>query len=347
MVAVIFALIGQVIISSGAASPYLSIEPEAGSGNNITVGSDVAASGGQYIQFASEAFEPPDDATYPSPNSVGYKAENCPGGTVVVDSPAKAPAGTHYNDNYLTVTGSNVTLNCLHIKRGLYIEGDGTLTLTNSIVEGATWFIVYIPNASTDRIIVADSTLRWGNGSSTNTDPGSGAGVIQVSKNLHGSQVLRSDLSGNPDGIQVAGDDWLISGNWIHNLARIGAYPNNTHNDGIQVYNGANIRILNNRIELDGFDGTHQNATVFFQVTTAPNPQIIGNFLEGGGVVLRLEGGATNAIIKDNVFGPLDHSVAEWPYYYYATNGASIAEWSNNCKGDLAGNRFEPCQAVN
>jgi hypothetical protein len=55
MAVVIVLAVGYAIASSRASSPYGTVEAEGGtvSGNGpVTTGSDVSASGGQYIQFA-------------------------------------------------------------------------------------------------------------------------------------------------------------------------------------------------------------------------------------------------------------------------------------------------------
>ena len=109
---------------------------------------------------------------------------------------------------------------------------------------------------------VRDSTLRWRPGSSPSA--GSGSGVIQITGNHDDVVILRNDISGNPDGIQVAGDNWTIQENWIHDLAMVGTYPDNTHNDGIQIYNGSGHRIVSNRIEI-GARSPYSNSPVFLQ----------------------------------------------------------------------------------
>lgn len=324
-----------------------------GTGGTSAVGGTKATGGSSSVGGGSSAGGASTGGTrggnlYPERGSVGWKAENCPGGIKLVNSPATAPSGTTWNtqNNYLDARG-DASLNCVHIKGGLYISGGGAFTLTDSIVEGgATWFIVTRAESSDGPLLISNSTLRWQDGSSVNPRLSNGAGVIQSSGNQSGSQIIGNDISGNPDGIQLSGDDWVVRGNWIHNLARVGEPPNNTHNDGMQVYGGTNIVIEGNRIELDGFDGVHQNGALFFQVDSLSGVKIAGNFLEGGGFILRIEKNVLGAIVRDNVFGPPDRSVASWPGYVLLTGDPGIAEWSNNCRGDMSGMKLLPCQEV-
>jgi cell division septation protein DedD len=263
---------------------------------------------------------------YPAPGSVGFRGRIS--ALHVIDGAAAAPAGTSWNAQYqyLQVDADDLVLDGVYVKGGVDFHGRGTLTIRNSIIEGGwgSWFVV-LGRTSGSTMDVRDSTLRWRAGSAPGV--GDGAGALQISAEIR-IIALRNDISGTADGIQVAGNDTRIEQNWIHDLALVGTYPNNTHNDGIQVYDGAGIVIANNRIEI-GFDGQHQNAAVFFQPGTdnaVTSPQVIGNYLQGGGFSLRLEGATTGAVVRDNVFGPLEGG---WGHAY-ARNGAGLSQWSNN-----------------
>jgi hypothetical protein len=255
---------------------------------------------------------------------VGYLGDV--GALRVIDGPGTAPAGTSWSGGALYVSASTLTLDGVYVKGGVVHEGSGVLTIRNSIIEGGygTWMVLY-GNRQGSTIDVRDSTLRWRGG--VNPDVGSGNGAIQVSEALT-IIALRNDISGTADGLQLAGPNNRIEQNWIHGLAAVGQYPNNTHNDGIQIYNGSGLVIANNRIEI-GFDGVHQNAALFFQTGSASvaSPRITGNYLQGGGYTLRFEGNTNGAIVQGNVFGPLEGG-AWGDAYCWAP--ATIADWSGN-----------------
>jgi hypothetical protein len=265
---------------------------------------------------------PPPAGGVPAPGSVGFRGD--PASLKVIDSSGAAPAGTAWQGSYLRVNADNVTMDGVYVKGGVDYYGHGTLTIHNSIVEGngGIWSPILGRSGHLD---IRDTTVRWRPGA---PPPGSGWGNGAI----HGDAtmtVIRCDISGTPDGIQIGPGNSLFEQNYIHDLARIGTVPNNTHNDGIQSYGGPGLVIRYNRIDLDGYDGTHQNAALFFQPDSsnpAVSPQIIGNYLEGGGYVLRLEAPLSGAVVQDNTFGPLNGGFG----YAYARDGATVAVWSGN-----------------
>ncbi|MFD4638772.1 right-handed parallel beta-helix repeat-containing protein [Lentzea sp. NPDC058436] len=267
----------------------------------------------------------PGAGTVPAPGSVGFRGDAA--ALKVIDGPGNAPAGTKWNAGQLQVVANDLVLDGVSVKGGITFQGGGTLTIRNSIVEG---------NRSSQSAVlglkghldISDSTLRWKAGDTPGNTWGNGA--------VHGDSTMtlrRNDISGTPDGIQNGPGRSLIEQNWIHDLARIGTYPNNTHNDGIQSYGGPDLIIRNNRIDIEGpdgvaYDGTHQNGAVFVQPGGggASNLQVVGNFLAGGGYIMRLEGPISGAVVTDNKFGP---TTGGWGEVLVEKNVA-IASWSNN-----------------
>ena len=225
----------------------------------------------------------------------------------------------------LQVDGSNVTLDGVWVKGSVQQSGSGTLTIRNSIVEasGKSWSVVGASSGSGARLDIRDSDLFWPRGVPA---PGSswGNGVVHGDADM---TLLRNDISGSPDGVQQAGGDSTFEQNYIHDLW-VGA---DTHNDGLQLYGGPNYDISYNYIELNGYDG-HQNAALFLSDDgdASPGPQIIGNYLSGGGYQLRLESGATQAVVLGNIFGPLDGGFG----HALVNQGASIARWEDNVDSD-------------
>lgn len=267
------------------------------------------------------------DGTYPARGSVGYRGSLAD--LRVIDGPEDAPAGSSYSGGTLSVTANDFVLESVYVKGGIDFYGSGTLTVRNSVVEpGYGGWVTIVGRTSGSTMDVRDSTIRWRPGGTP--DVGVGAGAIQIQANVR-IIAIRNDISGTADGIQAAGDGTRIEQNWIHDLATVGTYPNNTHNDGVQVYDGENMVIANNRIEI-GFNGTHQNAALFFQPGggNSIGVQIVGNYLQGGGFTLRLEG-PTVAWVRDNVFGPLEGGA--WGDAY-AWSPARTDEWTRNVRTD-------------
>jgi len=261
----------------------------------------------------------------PSPGQVGYRGDAA--GLTVVDGPGSAPAGTRWEGGVLRIDGGDVTLDGLYVKGGIEYSGRGTLAVRNSIVEGnKNMHSPIIGNSG--HVDVRDSTIRWKAGDGPPDDHWGNGGV-------HGDSrftVIRCDISGTPDGIQTGGHDSRFEQNYIHDLAMLGTYPNNTHNDGIQSYGGRNVVILNNRIDLLDKQGKayngHQNAALFFMPDGGwplVDVQIVGNYLVGGGYTLRLGSPTTNAIVTDNKFGPTTGGWGE-----LLVEGAQISKWANN-----------------
>jgi hypothetical protein len=100
--------------------------------------------------------------------------------------------------------------------------------------------------------------------------------------------VRRSTLSGNPDGMQCAGS-CLLEDSWIHGLAMVGTYPNNTHNDGIQVFTGT-VTVRNSTISI-GARAPYSNAAIFMQGDASMRVRVEGSHLDGGAYTLYCENG--------------------------------------------------------
>ncbi|HEY0636040.1 MAG TPA: right-handed parallel beta-helix repeat-containing protein [Pseudonocardiaceae bacterium] len=261
--------------------------------------------------------------TVPQPGQVGFRGD--PATLRVIDGSASGlPAGARWSAGALRITG-NVTLDGVFVKGGIQLSG-GSLTLTNSIVEGTPSLWATILASRGTVLEVRDSTLRWKAGAGP---PGSnwGNGVIHGDARM---TIVRNDLSGSPDGIQFASSDSVFEQNWIHDLAMFG----DTHNDGVQSYGGDNNVFRYNRIDLRDAQGRayngHQNGALFFQPSSGfplRNVQIVGNWLSGGGFTLRLEAPVTGAVVTGNQFGPY---TGGWGDVLVDDSGVSIAQWSGN-----------------
>jgi hypothetical protein len=170
------------------------------------------------------------------------------------------------------------------VKGGVHDSG-GNLTVRNSVIQGGgSWFVLVMSTGGT--LTVEDSTLRWREGG-TNPDVGNGAGVVQVSGTTT-MTLRRVDLSGMPDGVQAAGTT-LLDRVWIHDLAMVGTYPDNTHNDGVQFYAGE-LTIRGSWIDV-GARSPYSNAAVFLQGSAIGDVRIEDSHLNGGGYTLYAENG--------------------------------------------------------
>ncbi len=263
-------------------------------------------------------------AVFPGRGGVGYIGD--PAALTVVESVATAPAGTSWDDSrkVLNVNSPDLILDHLFIRGGVDVYGGGTTTLSNSIVEyGAGDEMGILMRGGSGALVMTDTTIRRAPG--TTASVGNGRGGVQISGG-HSMTLLRNDISGLPDGMQLAGDNLLVAWNWIHDLAMVGSYPNNTHNDGIQLYSGSNITIANNRIEI-GATAPYSNGALFFQGSGIGNVRIESNYLDGGGFPMRFETGTVSVI--NNVIGPnrLYGNKLVGP-------AATVVEWRDNL--DLA-----------
>jgi hypothetical protein len=266
--------------------------------------------------------------TVPRPGQVGYTGD--PSKLTVIDGRGAVPAGSQWSSGQLQVPGDNVKLDHAFVKGGIVYSGKGTLTVSNSIVEGNkdSWSVIMGDSGHLD---IRDTTVRWKAG-----DPGPdrwGNGAIHGDSTV---TVVRCDISGTPDGVQNGPGKSRFEQNYIHDMVRRGEYPNATHNDGIQSYGGPDLIIRYNRIDISGpnglaYDGQHQNGAVFIAPSGAsPSSglQVVGNYLAGGGFILRLGAPMTGAVVTGNSFGPTTGGWGE----VALDKGAAVARWSGNTK---------------
>lgn len=268
-----------------------------------------------------------DALSVPQPGEVGFTGDRS--ALRVIDGAASAPAGTTWVNGTLRVDAATVTLDGVWVKGSVDYYGAGTLTIRNSVVaaNGSSWAVVF-GRLAAGTLDISDSTLTWP-ADVPAPGPTWGTGAVNGESRMI---LVRNDISGTVDGVQQSGGNSLFQQNYIHDLRMFGAYPNNSHNDGLQFYGGPNIAVLANHIELNGYDGTHQNAAVFFSDdgTGFQAPRVVGNYLSGGGFTLRMEEGTTDAVVTDNTFGP----VAGGFGHVALQVGATLARWTDNVGTD-------------
>lgn len=249
-----------------------------------------------------------------TPGTVGFLGD--PASLRVIDSAANAPAGTSWNSQYgyLEVTAANLTLDGVYVKGGIDFYGAGTLTIRGSVVEFGNYWLTLVGRTGGSTIDVQNSTLRGNPAAAT------GNGAIQIQADLTVIAV-GNDISGTADGIQIAGPGNRIERNWVHDLAMVGTYPNNTHNDGLQMYGGDAV-IRGNYFDT-GARSPYSNSCLFFQGSAIGAVTVDNNYLSGGGYSLYAENGRHT--VTGNTFGP-DHL---WGTHLI-DSGATVAAWSGN-----------------
>jgi hypothetical protein len=218
---------------------------------------------------------------------------------------------------------SAAVLDHVYVKGGVDAYGD--LTITDSVISAnpTNWPLVNF--RSTGTCTVLRSTLVFNNGGKYPSNVGSwGVGGINDMNGCRGDYE-DNDISGTPDGIDTGTDGTVIRGNYIHNLAVVGTPPNDTHNDGIQLFGCTGCDIEGNYFDI-GWDGVHQNSC-FFESDGDPGDGITfsGNYLSGGGYAFRNMIG-TNMTVTNNIFHPLPN---QWDQTLVGP-GASFKAWTGN-----------------
>jgi hypothetical protein len=209
------------------------------------------------------------------------------------------PAGTvlkvHTGD--ITVTTPGTVLNGLDI-RGLVKIQAANVTIKNSIIRGrADKPGVLINNLGGFSNLVVTDTEIFPTVMSNNNHGIYGYNLTATRLNIH--NVI--------DGIHITGSNVTVQNSWIHDHAHYAQDPNHggtpSHDDGIQVQVGNNIKINGNRLT-----GSYSAAV---QVTQdrgkVSNFSFTNNYADGGhctvNIAQKTYGPLVGTVIKDNKFG--------------------------------------------
>ncbi|MBD3782029.1 MAG: right-handed parallel beta-helix repeat-containing protein [Micrococcales bacterium] len=206
------------------------------------------------------------------------------------------PAGTALRaSGNLTVSTSGAVVDGLDVS-GCIVVNAPNVTIRNTRVRGTCDLLV----ANNGGGLVLDHVELDGRGSS---------GTLGIGYDRF--TVRNSYIHGVGDGIRANGNV-TVESSWITDLAAGGG----SHNDGIQVTAGSNIRIVGNRIE----NSHTQTSAILIGADqgSVSNVLVQGNTLAGGGYTLY--GGArppagnsiANIVLKDNAFSRK----------YFASSGA-------------------------
>ena len=271
----------------------------------------------------------PPAGNFVKPGSVGYLGATS--ALKVYQPGGAAPSGCSWLSYGLRCDQTNLSLDHVWIKGSFYWTGTGTLSISQSIVQGGTsdsWYaILGHPSDSgniNSTIKVTDSTVSWLPGK---TMP-SGEDVAPI-WSAYGNQAqiaIRDDLSGMPQGIDPTANS-IIQDNWIHDLLQTGTADNPTHLDGIFSQGGGNIKIEGNYVDVPVRSDTTAAIFIQDQGATDTGISITDNYLNGGAFTLRNQTGINvdveNNTFANSVWGPVgDLSGYQGTYGTWAGNVA-------------------------
>lgn len=211
------------------------------------------------------------------------------------------PAGTVLRPHYgnLTITTPGAVYDALDIHGFVTIKAPN-VTIKRSRIRGgvATGNIGLVTNytPTATGFLLEDSELApaypsvW-------LDGAKGANFTLRRVNSHGTV----------DNVKVHGPNVVVEQSWLHDSRYFASDPNQggkpTHNDGVQVLGGHNIRISGNSIT--GARNAAIMVTQDFSATT--DLHLTGNFLDGGACTVNLAHkkltSMSGLILRDNSFG--------------------------------------------
>lgn len=325
-------LIVSVTLTCGTvwAAANVYTDKEAESGIVSSAASQVAdgsASGGQAVKFGvaaggcpvSTPFTPdgpdPWGGCWPGPETTGAPA----GETLTVVSGNQTYDSSYSGQTisnrefrgFVTVTGSNITfVNCYF--RGGTASGNSRL--------------LYVTGGATN-ITVTDSDF----------EPMNPAPTIDSVRAIN-TTLLRVDIRGSTDGMKAA-DGVTIRDSYIHDMLWWASGPNHgggqTHNDGIQILNGANIDISHNTLVSAGQNGSNAAVQITQDFGTVGTVLIQKNYVDWGGCTLNI---TQNPLASLNGVSVLDNRFGRHQAFNNCAillgDGVTLAGYSDNIWGD-------------
>lgn len=239
---------------------------------------------------------------------------------------------SHQSDVSGVITRGPGTYEGVYFDDMLYLSGAGTYVFRDCIVEGTEqlWGIfAYDANlGGASSILLEDCTLRWKAGDALSTG-GQGA-IINLGVSLT-LTARRCDISGKADGMQVAGSV-LVEDTYIHDLVWAGVVPDNTHNDGIQCFEG-DLTVTGSYFRV-GAQAPFSNSCLFFQGGGIDQVLVDSNYFSGGGYSYYAQNGShtvtNNTFNTDNT--PADARLKGYLFGTHVFEGAgpTVAQWSGN-----------------
>jgi hypothetical protein len=263
------------------------------------------------------------------PGTQGYKG-SVSDLTVYSAANGKVPPGddcswTSYK--YMECAAANITLDHVYVQGGLYSQGCGHLTITNSIFDwqpSTTWFLVddacLNPNSGS-LMTVTHSTLETGPSVPVYTG-GSDIGALHQHSGDIPMMVSNSLLQGFPQGLNPTQGS-VIENNEIY-VQNASCSGGGCHTDGLFSEGGNDMTYQGNYIVVPPGTAT---AAIFFQSDpTSSGNRVIGNFLKGGAYTFYNET-SMGVVVEDNTFGGGQYGDATDTG---GGNSGTVSVWSGN-----------------
>lgn len=308
-----------------------STSPAPGTSDSGTSGGD--SSGGSTSGGSSDTATVP----YVLPGSQGYKG-SLSDLTVYSEANGQVPAGQNcsWDHTYknLECRNTDLTLDHVYIQGGIYWDGCGNLTITNSIIDwkpSKNWHNIHAAcdngNAGAS-LTISYSTLR-ASGDGTPYTGSIDIGGVDVGNLNTGSArpmyVNNSVLRDFPQGLDPAGGS-IIKNNEIY-TADVWCTNSSEwcHVDGLFSQGGNNLTYQGNYI-VTPTDPVTATAAIFFQSSgRTSGHKIIGNYIKGGAFTFYNQS-ADNITVENNTFGG--------GKFGDVSNSGTITSWINNKKED-------------
>ena len=207
------------------------------------------------------------------------------------------PAGTALKvmDGNLTITTPGATYSGLDIHGFVSVQAPN-VTIKDSIIRGgvapADIGLVTITDSSATNFLIEDSEL-------VPMDPS-----VQID-GIKGWNytALRVDIHGTTDGAKIYGPNATIENSYIHGLVTYAHDPDQggkqSHNDGVQILSGTNLKIIGNTIE----GGSNTALMITQDHGTTSNVVFDNNWVSGGACSVNMTPkplGSLNGITMDN-----------------------------------------------
>lgn len=207
------------------------------------------------------------------------------------------PAGTALKvmDGNLTITTPGATYSGLDIHGFVSVQAPD-VTIKDSIIRGgvapADIGLVTVTDSSATNFLIEDSEL-------VPMDPS-----VQID-GIKGWNytALRVDIHGTTDGAKMYGPNATIENSDIHGLVTYAHDPDQggkpSHNDGVQILSGTNLKIIGNTIE----GGSNTALMITQDHGTTSNVVFDNNWVSGGTCSVNMTPkplGSLNAITMDN-----------------------------------------------
>ena len=305
------------------------------SGSSPVTASTTTSSSGATSSLATP---PPSSGTastvgcFTSPSSCGYPDASNTGpvaGTVFTKVPEQATSGNGWtwdSRGWLSVTGSNITLNGIQTSGGIDVTGNNVIIQNCKVNQNNGMFGVSLRH--TTGVTVRNCQIAG-------TDASAGRLMVAI-KSIYGDDVNLQSIANNisyvSTGIQYC--QGLIQDNYIHDLG----YQSGDHLNGVTSNSGcAQLTVQHNTI----FNNFYQTDAVslFEDFGQQMNALVTNNYLAGGDYAIY--GGANAGGTTPTNIQITNNRISD---YYYPNGGyyGWLAAWNGTGAGNVcSGNILE------